>query len=121
MAELALDVSTDPEHKFDLAVQLKKLEVASEIAKEADSETKWRQLGDLSLGEWKVRTPFLSPPPVSPNCRCVSARPGRHIPEEGKGFRGAFAPVFCHSKCQRNTGACSGSRFAFERTLPLIH
>ena len=54
LPELALEVSTDPEHKFELAVHLKKLDLAVEIAKESDSEAKWKQLADLSLVEWKV-------------------------------------------------------------------
>ena len=51
---MALEVSTDAEHKFELAVQLKRLDLAVEIAKESDSEAKWKQLADLSLVEWKV-------------------------------------------------------------------
>lgn len=42
----ALAVSTDLEHKFELAVQLGNLEVAHELAKEACSVQKWRQLGE---------------------------------------------------------------------------
>ena len=53
----ALAVSSDPEHKFDLAVKLSKLDVATEIlqesfdAKEAggDLQHKWKQIGDLAL------------------------------------------------------------------------
>jgi coatomer subunit beta' len=45
----ALQVATDPDHKFDLAIQLGRLEFAYDIAKESDSEHKWRQLGDLAL------------------------------------------------------------------------
>lgn len=47
--ELALSVSTDPDHRFELAIQLSLLELAHEIAREADSEHKWRQLADLAL------------------------------------------------------------------------
>lgn len=46
--EQALAVSTDSEHKFELAVQLGNLEVAHELAKEACSVQKWRQLGELA-------------------------------------------------------------------------
>lgn len=49
LKEQALQMSTDTDHRFDLAVQLGLLEMAEEIAKEADSEHKWRQLGDLAL------------------------------------------------------------------------
>eukprot|EP01087_Luapelamoeba_hula_P020714 TRINITY_DN711_c0_g1_i2.p1 TRINITY_DN711_c0_g1~~TRINITY_DN711_c0_g1_i2.p1 ORF type:complete len:938 (+),score=169.54 TRINITY_DN711_c0_g1_i2:26-2839(+) len=53
--EFALSVSTDPDHKFELAVQLNRLEEAYEIAKVADSDHKWRQLGDLALLNAKFR------------------------------------------------------------------
>jgi len=45
----ALQVSIDPDHRFDLAIQLGKLDIAEEIAKEQETETKWKQLGDLAL------------------------------------------------------------------------
>lgn len=47
----ALAVSTDLEHKFELAVQLGNLEIAHELAKEACSVQKWRQLGDLATAK----------------------------------------------------------------------
>jgi len=47
--EQALEVSIDPDHKFELAVQLNRLEQAYSIAKENDSEQKWRQLADLAF------------------------------------------------------------------------
>lgn len=47
--DLALEVSKDPEFRFDLAVQLKRLDLAFEIASQVDSEAKWRQLADLSM------------------------------------------------------------------------
>lgn len=50
--EQALLVSTDLDHKFDLAVALKKLDVAYTIAKESDSDAKWKQLGELALACW---------------------------------------------------------------------
>ncbi|KJE89459.1 coatomer subunit beta [Capsaspora owczarzaki ATCC 30864] len=53
--EQALAVSDDLEHKFDLAVQLKKLNVAYEMAKHAESELKWRQLGELAFSAWDLR------------------------------------------------------------------
>ena len=40
----ALSVSSDPEHKFDLAVQLGGLDTAYELAMESASEQKWKQL-----------------------------------------------------------------------------
>lgn len=45
----ALEVSTDPEHKFDLALQLKDTETALKLAVEAQSEQKWKQLAELAM------------------------------------------------------------------------
>eukprot|EP00002_Diphylleia_rotans_P003687 TRINITY_DN1256_c0_g1_i3.p1 TRINITY_DN1256_c0_g1~~TRINITY_DN1256_c0_g1_i3.p1 ORF type:complete len:823 (-),score=163.17 TRINITY_DN1256_c0_g1_i3:43-2511(-) len=53
LPELALRVSQDPEHKFDLAIQLGDLDVAREIADIANNEQKWKQLGDLAIQTWK--------------------------------------------------------------------
>ncbi|KAF4315505.1 hypothetical protein JM18_008719 [Phytophthora kernoviae] len=65
--EEALALSTDPDQKFDLAVQLAKLDVARDIMlqeidkgsdkdKEVDTETqhKWKQLGDLALNDCQL-------------------------------------------------------------------
>ena len=51
-----MEISTDPEHKFELAVALKKFETAFDIACEHDgsSEHKWRHLSEIALAEWKV-------------------------------------------------------------------
>lgn len=50
----ALSISTDSEHRFELAMQLEELEVAYEIACVLDHEHKWKQLGDHSLSVWNV-------------------------------------------------------------------
>jgi len=55
LKEHALEVTTDPDHKFELAIQLGKLEAAYEIAKVNESDHKWRQLGDLALSTSKFR------------------------------------------------------------------
>lgn len=47
----ALEVTVDPEHKFDLAVQLGELAVAHEMAKKLNQDHKWKQLGDLALSK----------------------------------------------------------------------
>ncbi|XP_040902723.1 coatomer subunit beta'-like isoform X2 [Toxotes jaculatrix] len=44
----ALAVSTDPEHKFELALQLGELKIAYQLALEAESEQKWKQLAELA-------------------------------------------------------------------------
>ncbi|KAF9195876.1 hypothetical protein BGZ50_003137 [Haplosporangium sp. Z 11] len=52
--ELALEISTDHDHKFDLAIQLGRLDLAATIAREADSVSKWKQLGDTAMEKWRV-------------------------------------------------------------------
>ncbi|XP_062229104.1 coatomer subunit beta'-2-like isoform X1 [Phragmites australis] len=54
MLEEALEIATDPNYRFDLAVQLGSLEVAKEIAVEARSESKWKQLGELAMSTGKL-------------------------------------------------------------------
>jgi coatomer subunit beta' len=49
LKEQALLVSIDNDHKFDLSIQLGKLEIAVEIAKESATEQKWKQLSDLAI------------------------------------------------------------------------
>ncbi|TMS07910.1 Coatomer subunit beta' [Larimichthys crocea] len=44
----ALAVSTDPEHKFELALQLGEVSIAYQLALEAESEQKWKQLAELA-------------------------------------------------------------------------
>jgi coatomer subunit beta' len=52
--ELALEVATDPEHKFDLALSLNQLDVALALAREADVDHKWKTVGDAALTGWDV-------------------------------------------------------------------
>jgi len=63
--EAALQVTTDPDHKFELALQLEKFEVALQIMRDeakktkgselgADDANKWKQLGDLALSRGNV-------------------------------------------------------------------
>lgn len=54
--QLALEVSTDPDHRFDLALSLDELEVALSIAQatpDPESEAKWKAVGDKALATWK--------------------------------------------------------------------
>ncbi|QHN92551.1 Coatomer subunit [Arachis hypogaea] len=53
MIEDALEVATDPDYRFDLAMQLGRLEVAKDIATEVQSESKWKQLGELAMSTGK--------------------------------------------------------------------
>lgn len=57
MRELALQVSADPDHKFDLAVSLDDFGTALEIARsgpQAGSEPRWRTIGDKALNAWNI-------------------------------------------------------------------
>ena len=57
LKELALEVSTDPDHKFDLAIQLDDLDTALALARSSPhlgSQSKWRTVGDRALAAWKV-------------------------------------------------------------------
>ena len=42
-------VTCDPEHKFELAIQLGDLRSAYELAKETQAEQKWKQLAELAI------------------------------------------------------------------------
>lgn len=55
MKEEALEIATDPDYRFDLAVSLGKLGVALELAEQSGSELKWRQLGELALSAGKLQ------------------------------------------------------------------
>lgn len=52
--EMALEVATDPEHRFDLALGLNQLDIALELAREADVDHKWKTVGDAALSGWDV-------------------------------------------------------------------
>ncbi|KAL6580086.1 hypothetical protein OROMI_008110 [Orobanche minor] len=49
MIEDALEVATDPDYRFELAINLGKLEIAKDIATSTQSESKWKQLGELAV------------------------------------------------------------------------
>jgi coatomer subunit beta' len=52
--ELALEVATDPEHCFELALSLNNLAIALEIARKADVEHKWKTVGDAAITSWDL-------------------------------------------------------------------
>lgn len=54
LREEALQVSLDADHRFELALALKKLDVAYEIVQSQPSQLKWRLLGDRALADWKI-------------------------------------------------------------------
>ena len=61
--EEALGVSSDPDHRFELAIDLKNLSVAHQVlssessdeAEGIDNSSKWRRLGDLALSSGDVK------------------------------------------------------------------
>ncbi|SRR6266702_774872 len=56
MKELAFLVTSDADHKFDLALQLDDLDAALEIVRavpDAEAETKWKAVGDRALTVWR--------------------------------------------------------------------
>ncbi|XP_018492767.2 coatomer subunit beta'-3 isoform X1 [Raphanus sativus] len=55
MIEDALEIATDPDYRFELAIQLGRLQIAKEIAEEVQSESKWKQLGDLAMSSGKLQ------------------------------------------------------------------
>lgn len=52
--EMALEVATDPEHRFELALSLNDLDTALQIAREANVEHKWKIVGDAALAGWNL-------------------------------------------------------------------
>lgn len=48
----ALKVAIDPEHRFELAMNLKKLDVAIGLMDKVGSVERWNQLGNVALGLW---------------------------------------------------------------------
>lgn len=56
LKELALEVTTDPDQKFELSLQLDDLDAAVEIARtvpEIEAESKWKAIGDRALAVWR--------------------------------------------------------------------
>ena len=52
---LALEVSTDSEHRFDLALAVGQLELASDMARQTKADHGWKRLGDAALASWNFR------------------------------------------------------------------
>lgn len=49
-------MTTDPDHKFDLSLQLDDLDSALEIVRgvpETEAESKWKAVGDRALAVWR--------------------------------------------------------------------
>ena len=52
--EMALEVATDPEHRFDLALGLGNLPIALDIARDANVEHRWKTVGDAAMSAWDL-------------------------------------------------------------------
>lgn len=52
---MALEVATDPEHRFDHALSLNNLPIALEIAQDANVEHRWKTVGDAALSAWDLK------------------------------------------------------------------
>lgn len=50
----ALEIATDSEHRFELALGLGQLQIALQLAREADVEHKWKTVGDAALTAWDL-------------------------------------------------------------------
>jgi coatomer subunit beta' len=50
----ALEIATDSEHRFELALGLGQLQIALQLAREADVEHKWKTVGDAALTSWNL-------------------------------------------------------------------
>ena len=51
--DIALDVTTDDEHRFELAIIIGNLVIALAMAEKLPSAAKWKQLGDSALEQGK--------------------------------------------------------------------
>eukprot|EP00475_Leptophrys_vorax_P025589 TRINITY_DN3582_c0_g1_i3.p1 TRINITY_DN3582_c0_g1~~TRINITY_DN3582_c0_g1_i3.p1 ORF type:complete len:791 (-),score=213.32 TRINITY_DN3582_c0_g1_i3:3401-5773(-) len=54
LKEVAIEVSRDPEHRFELSLQLERLDLAYDIIRDDESEQKWKQLGDAALSHHDI-------------------------------------------------------------------
>ena len=52
--QMALEITRDQEHRFELALALNDLPVALEIAKKTDIEHRWKIVGDAAMGAYDL-------------------------------------------------------------------
>lgn len=59
--QLALEVTTEDDHRFDLAITLGLLDTALDVAKRIPATSRWKQIGDLALeqGAFDVAEPAM--------------------------------------------------------------
>ncbi|KAI3636742.1 hypothetical protein MIR68_005009 [Amoeboaphelidium protococcarum] len=55
MKQLAMEVTTDVEHQFELSLQLQLLDQAYQIARAINQDIKWKQVGDFALQQWNIK------------------------------------------------------------------
>ncbi|PVU91568.1 hypothetical protein BB561_004341 [Smittium simulii] len=53
LKELAIEITTDLEQQFDLAIQLNRIDLACELATQSEAEAKWRTVADLALSMYR--------------------------------------------------------------------
>jgi len=59
LKQLALEISTDPDHRFDLTLSLDALDIVLSIDEQTpapSNEIKWKAMGDRALSNWKFAT-----------------------------------------------------------------
>lgn len=71
LPEKALEIATDVDYRFELAVQLGMLDTALEIAQASESEAKWRQLGELALSSGKLDVSLIHETAVIPSSKAI--------------------------------------------------
>ncbi|KAI9695479.1 MAG: hypothetical protein M1820_008581 [Bogoriella megaspora] len=54
LKDQALEISNDPEQRFELALSLGRLDIALELAEKANVEHKWKTVGDAALSAWNI-------------------------------------------------------------------
>ena len=51
---MALEITKDPEHRFELALSLHNLDIAVEIARQTNLEPRWKTVGDVAMNTWNL-------------------------------------------------------------------
>ncbi|KAJ3439106.1 coatomer subunit beta'-1 [Anaeramoeba flamelloides] len=56
LIEMSLQITTDPTHKFELALKLGKVQLAEKVADETDNDLMWKRLSDMATnnGDWRL-------------------------------------------------------------------
>ncbi|GAB2254067.1 hypothetical protein Droror1_Dr00021876 [Drosera rotundifolia] len=89
MIDEALKVATDPDYRFELAIQLGRLDIAIEIASKVQRESKWKQLGELAMSNGVGRISYVQ----------RKAGIGRKMPLKCNGFEWLIVALFLNWRC----------------------